>query len=271
MNEGNFHLDDYLIKQVLNLAHSQDIVPTIDAFASKHNKVFPLYWSRHSDAFNKDWSNQVLWINPPHNLYERIVEKILLDEAIGIIFVPIRYSELWFIALSRITTFWWDIDNRNPILLNDEGNNVSKGIRIRVIFFNAFQALKRRNTSSINLCSLKNEQSQTSAIKYTIAEGDYDSYIQRIEKTNNIYTSVFGHDERSISSVIESTACASGSEKYISDLKKKFDNVMNNPLYTKDIDPTSRGPFGVAKIELKEGSIPTRNVSLEVMVKEKKL
>ena len=108
------------------------------------------------------------------------------------------------------------------------------------------------------MCHIQNELSQTSAIKYTIAEGDYDSYIQRINKTNKVYTSIFGHDERSISSVIESTACASGSEKYISDLKIKFDKVMNNPLYTKDIDPTSRGPFGVAKIELKEGSIPTR-------------
>ena len=89
LNEGKFFISDYIIKQVLNLAQSQDIVPTVDAFASKEVHLFPKYWTRHSNAFNKNWQHEVLWINPPHNLFEQIVEKIIRHESRGIIFVPI--------------------------------------------------------------------------------------------------------------------------------------------------------------------------------------
>ena len=57
----------------------------------KPAKVFKTYWSKHSDAFNKTWRHDVLWINPPHNLLEKIVTKIMIHQAQGIIIIPVVF------------------------------------------------------------------------------------------------------------------------------------------------------------------------------------
>ena len=39
-------------------------------------------------------------------------------------------------------------------------------------------------------------------------------------------------------------------------LRTEFPDVLEKPVYAKDIDPAIRGPFGVARIELKDGAKP---------------
>ena len=59
-----------------------------------------------------------------------------------------------------------------------------------------------------------------------------------------------------VSSAIETASPHPRSKILESELKKRYDDVMNHPIYAKDIDPENRGPFGNAKIELKDGAKP---------------
>ena len=59
-----------------------------------------------------------------------------------------------------------------------------------------------------------------------------------------------------IQSVIESGSQNDAAKDYISLIKAEFRDVLEEPIYAKDIDPKIRGPFGVCRIELKEGAKP---------------
>ena len=147
---GNFCVSDLFFKDVLLIAKSQDLIPQVDAFASKDNSVLPIYWSKHSNAFTKCWSNIVLWLNPPHSLFDMIIDKILQDDAEVIILVPIAFHEPWFINLGRITTYWWDIPFSETFLRNVNGSPFICHLRFRVIFFNAYGALKRQKDQALS-------------------------------------------------------------------------------------------------------------------------
>ena len=41
-------------------------------------------------------------------------------------------------------------------------------------------------------------------------------------------------------------------------LKEIFEDFLEKPVYARDIDPETRGPFGVARIELKDGAVPMK-------------
>ena len=61
------------------------ITPTVDAFASPTNKRFPLHWE---DAFQEDWSSEILWAKPPFLRMPEVIDKICLERAKGILIVP---------------------------------------------------------------------------------------------------------------------------------------------------------------------------------------
>ena len=50
--------------------------PTVDAFASEKNKRFPKHWE---DAFNEDWSSEILLANPPFSKLPDVLDKICLE------------------------------------------------------------------------------------------------------------------------------------------------------------------------------------------------
>ena len=66
----------------------------------------------------------------------------------------------------------------------------------------------------------------------------------------------FQPESRAVSGVIESAQPHPKASELEMSLRKKFDSVLEHPVYAKDIDPLIRGPFGVARIELKEGAKP---------------
>ena len=61
-----------------------------------------------------------------------------------------------------------------------------------------------------------------------------------------------------LASVIESASEFAGSSHYIERLSCTFRDVMKNHKYAKDIDPLCRGPFGTAKIDLKDHAKPMK-------------
>ena len=78
-----------ILQEILN---GLQVTPDRDAFAKKDNKRFEKWYGEGSpdgaDAFEENWGGELLWINPPFNLFPRVLEKIVLDKAHAVIIVP---------------------------------------------------------------------------------------------------------------------------------------------------------------------------------------
>ena len=66
--------------------------PQVDAFANKKNKRFPKFYN---DAWSDDWS-EPLWINPPFEVFPRVVQKLKQSDAKAISIVPNWPKQTWF-------------------------------------------------------------------------------------------------------------------------------------------------------------------------------
>ena len=121
LKSGNYRIRQKIFDEIMYVAYAQVFSTTVDAFSCKAHRRMETYWSAHSDAFERDWSDQCLWINPPMTLLPRIVEKIYRDGAKGIIIFPVMKNHTWFHALACITFFWWDIPEYKCIFEDPKG------------------------------------------------------------------------------------------------------------------------------------------------------
>ena len=66
--------------------------PERDAFADARNARFERWYGPGSidgeDAFEKKWGKELLWINPPFDLFNKVHDKIQSDKAHAILIVP---------------------------------------------------------------------------------------------------------------------------------------------------------------------------------------
>jgi len=234
---GNYRMTDLAFRKVLRVAQSQNFVPVVDAFSSSAHKRLPDYWSAHTNAFDKCWMDKILWINPSLHLLPRIVEKIFRDQAQGIILVPVRPECSWFVALQLISFFWWDFPQDSILFENPRSIPFPPSSKdtFRVVFFNAFNALDSLPSTT---------QPGESRIPADVP------LLARVCRSLSTPDTVF------VSGVIESASPHPKAAQLEQILREKFDDVMEHPIYAKDIDPRIRGPFGVCKIELKDGAKP---------------
>ena len=65
--------------------------PQVDAFANKKNKRFPKFYD---DAWSEDWS-EPLWINPPFDVFPRVVQKLKQSGAKAILIVHDWPRQSW--------------------------------------------------------------------------------------------------------------------------------------------------------------------------------
>ena len=63
---------------------NHNFCPQVDAFANKKNKPFPMFYE---DSWSEGWS-EPLWINPPFNVFPRVVQKLKQSGAKAILIVP---------------------------------------------------------------------------------------------------------------------------------------------------------------------------------------
>ena len=235
---GNYRILQSLFNRICRIADRDFFLPEVDAFSSSPHRRLPKYWSAHTDAFQKCWSDKILWIHPPAHLLPRIVDKIYRDKALGIILIPVRPNCAWFRLLSYISIFWWDLPTDRILFENPRGIPLLpwKNQVFRVAFFNAC------NGSEVL--------------------PDFGMSHRKHECKNNLSIMAISHsltpdpEFRAVSGVIESAQPHPKAKSLEEALRKKYDHVMEHPVYAKDIDPKIRGPFGTAKIELKEGAKP---------------
>jgi hypothetical protein len=63
--------------------------PHRDAFAARHNRQFPLFWSVADNAVSKDWNGDVpLWMNPPFTLLPAVARKLGTDGGHCVLIAP---------------------------------------------------------------------------------------------------------------------------------------------------------------------------------------
>jgi hypothetical protein len=98
-DETDWSLNDSLFNKIQFLRVDLDI----DLFASRLNykiskfvswKADPLAWA--IDAFTLQWKTFIFYAFPPFSLIDRVCQKVLVDEAEGILVVPYWPAQSWF-------------------------------------------------------------------------------------------------------------------------------------------------------------------------------
>ena len=107
VQDGLHYLDDFMLHPDFVL-FAKNVFgppePLRDAFASPATAQFPLFWDKHMNAFQQDWStSETLWINPPWTLFPSVIEKILRDQPLCICVLP-HWPSGYFSFLMKLAT-----------------------------------------------------------------------------------------------------------------------------------------------------------------------
>jgi hypothetical protein len=77
---------------VQNILDALKVYPQVDAFSEADSNRFDRWWGpgspECSDAFERDWSQEMLWLNPPYSMYARVVDKLERDGAHAVLIIP---------------------------------------------------------------------------------------------------------------------------------------------------------------------------------------
>ena len=228
-----------------------DVEPTVDAFANAGNRLTEKYWDLATDAFTQDWSDEVLWINPPFDCMERVVSKILSEQAHGLMIVPCWPRQVWFSVLESISINWIDLPATDEVFETVHGHPLGHrpGWTTRVVLFNAFDFLRRTldrplrwTSDSVNEFHLRELVTREAEVPVALPYG----------RTRDLCTAA----QVDLYSVIESTEEHPEAKPFMEAINRDYEDVLHRVTLARDVDPELRGPYGVAVIELKDGAIP---------------
>jgi len=150
---ANYRIISSEFEDILRIASDFGIYPNMDAFSSHAHKRLPDYWSAHTDAFDKNWYDKILWIYPPISQITRIIEKIFRDEACGIILVPVWPECKWFVSLNYITVQWWNLPHDKILFEDPKGLPLPSKLfpHFRVVIFDAYECQKSISEDGITV------------------------------------------------------------------------------------------------------------------------
>ena len=209
--------------------------PSIDAFAEKGNARCPLYWDKKIDAFQQNWGLHKLWMNPPFSRLPEVVDKIFEDEASGILIIPVWPSQTWFHLLGSVAVTWWDLPPQQPVFMTKGGTVISPRTSWR-----------------------------TRAVVFDALGSDVQEVLTK--KHWNFFTDTGAQvSPLSVNSVLDAEHQAPGAAPFVEKLKEEFYDVLFDQVYARDVDPTLRGPHGMAYIKLKDGATPKKEVPFRML------
>ena len=82
-------------------------------------------WGGRTDAFEQRWGAEMLFLLPPERCYRRVIDKILLEGARGILLVPVTKEASWYWALGELAVDWWDVPADTPMFADSQRRAVS--------------------------------------------------------------------------------------------------------------------------------------------------
>jgi hypothetical protein len=155
--------------------------------------------------------------NPPMKHLFRIVEKILTDEAKGIIVFQIRYRANWFTSLMYIAISWFDIPLNEVVFEDPFGNPIKSGeeFRFRVIQVDAHGIRQEVTTKSYR--GLGRDPLTLSVMECLVQQACEHIAHHTV-----------------VRSAIESASPPPRAKVLEAELRKKLDDVMEHPVYARD-------------------------------------
>jgi len=72
---------------------------TVDACADSHNTKCKRFWSESDNGMAQDWSDEIVWMNPPYNRVEQWMQKAWQESRRGatvVCLVPARTDSIWW-------------------------------------------------------------------------------------------------------------------------------------------------------------------------------
>ncbi|KYM95726.1 hypothetical protein ALC62_13632, partial [Cyphomyrmex costatus] len=107
----NFDTEWELSDRCFNQIVKKFGMPAVDLFASRTNKKCKTFYSRFPDpdasavdAFTVSWRNKNFYAFPPFALILRTLRKIMIDQAKGVVVVPLWSSQAWFPLYNSLLT-----------------------------------------------------------------------------------------------------------------------------------------------------------------------
>ena len=219
--------------------------PEVDVFAQKENAQFPEYWTPQDDAFSKDWGDgRFLWMNPPFSKLHQVVQKIIMDQARGIIVVPVWKQQQWFWALGEVAVDWWDIPQDTPIFKDNTGTVFPQrpGWTTRVILFDAYQG------------GLQGEEGEQPT---HLPKKDFSVKEHRLRAMGGQHPLYSQVEKREVRGVVQGDAEDPRCSAYRQKLEHEFMDVFVLPKNVSETEG-ARGDGGIAHIHLKEGATPLK-------------
>ena len=121
----------------------------VDVFAQTCNAQFLSYWTQSQNAFYKDLGWDYRWINAPLSGMQDVVLKTIMDQAQGIMIVPVGKVHDRFRELGEIALDWWDMPAEQPVYQDNAGLVLpqTRGWTTRVVLFDAFSSNIRDSVS----------------------------------------------------------------------------------------------------------------------------
>ena len=121
----------------------------VDVFAQTCNAQFLSYWTQSQNAFYKDLSWDYRWINAPLSGMQDVVLKTIMDQAQGIMIVPVWKVHDRFRELGEMALDWWDMPAEQPVYQDNAGLVLpqTRGWTTRVVLFDAFSSNIRDSVS----------------------------------------------------------------------------------------------------------------------------
>ena len=82
---------------------------------------------------------------PPFQHLDAVVDKIVKDQAEGIMLIPTWKSSSRFHTLGRVAVKWWDLPRDEAVLQTPYGKPIpwNKDLSLRVVVLNAFEATRK--------------------------------------------------------------------------------------------------------------------------------
>jgi hypothetical protein len=243
LKQGIFLVHPATFKRILDFAN---VEPTLDVFSTlKDTSMLPALQRipRHENPFSPSWEYDVLWLCPPFQHLGDVVAKILQDKSRGIILIPFWKHQPWFHDLQSIALCWLDFHHSDPVLTTLSGKTIvpKRDYLFRAVVFDTLH-LKEQ--------ALKPKESQPSGFK----EDNLPSQLSVLRSVDWECPSL--DDITLIRSVIASTSQHPQAQLWVDKILRLYHSELHEPQLAKDVDPVVRGPFGIAKIELKESARP---------------
>ena len=126
--------------------------PDIDIFASRINSQLPRFVSfrpdpeaEEIDAFTLDWSQFKFYAFPPFILVGRVIQKIIMDKATGIVVAPDWPNQPWYHSFSQLVVRECFLYPRDDLLYlpNDEDtvHPLHQSLRLRAALLSSGTSL----------------------------------------------------------------------------------------------------------------------------------